>query len=413
MIDDEDLFAELELAAYRPPAVPVGLADRVIARVHAADQAVAASVAAKRTYARRRRYAVGAATVVAAGAVTLWRVREDASGLKPSGSLVAKAPEHLVLEGVIANLDPGADVTWRRSRATTHADQRTGAATWAVPPDHMFSLDVGTAAAPGASIAATDATFRVETRMNLSDARTGGLAAVTASSMALITVVVYVGHINVTGAGQTVIAKPGTTTTIEPGKAPGQLLATACGPLAPAVPATLDAGAEVWITSGETATIHDAKTETIVGVHTTCSHSSQLRWQTPRSTIHESTQLDPAMTLTAGIYEYDVTCDGASQPSARGAITLVHPTAAPAKNVLVIESVQQGSFDRQAWPEQWQLSGRADAEVRVSASGAMVDTDADGRFRVMMAEPQKLPPLVLRAEHPTRGIHYYVSRPAR
>ena len=91
-------------------------------------------------------------------------------------------------------------------------------------------------------------------------------------------------------------------------------------------------------------------------------------------------------------------------------ISVVRSTA-PAQNILVIDRVHQSSFDRQAWPEQWQIDGRADPKVRLSASGVLVDIKADGRFSVTMAEPEKLPPVVLRAEHPTRGIHFYVARP--
>ncbi len=79
--------------------------------------------------------------------------------------------------------------------------------------------------------------------------------------------------------------------------------------------------------------------------------------------------------------------------------------------MIAIDKVQQSSFDRQAWPAQWQLEGTAEANVQLSASGIPIEVTADGHFRVLLSEPQTLPPLVVRAEHPTRGTHYYVTRP--
>ena len=82
--------------------------------------------------------------------------------------------------------------------------------------------------------------------MNLSDVRTMGVTAVTATSVALITVVVYEGHVNVSGAGQTVFVNPGTTMTIEPGRAPIASNNVGGGQMAPTVPATARSARITW-----------------------------------------------------------------------------------------------------------------------------------------------------------------------
>ncbi len=294
----------IDLEAYRAPAAPAGLADRVIARVHAADEAIAASAATRSRQRRRWIFGAGAAVVVAAG-VLAWEPWERAAA--PRNSLVAKLPGRVELEGVIGNADPGAELEWQRGDQASHVAQRAGSVTWSVAANHHLSVDVGAAVA---SIEATNATFRVETRMNLSDVRTVGITAVTAASVALVSVVVYEGHVKVSGAGQTVIVNPGTAMTVAPGKPPVALTNIGGGPLVP-VPATKDASAEVWIAPGESAVIHDVSGPTLVGIATRCASSASVSWVTPdplHPTMIETTSLTAP--LAPGASTYQVFCDG-------------------------------------------------------------------------------------------------------
>jgi hypothetical protein len=58
--------------------------------------------------------------------------------------------------------------------------------------------------------------------MNMSDARVIGASTITAAAVAMVTVVVYEGHVKVSSAGQTVVVQPGATFTLPPPAPPQQ-----------------------------------------------------------------------------------------------------------------------------------------------------------------------------------------------
>jgi hypothetical protein len=209
---------DLDLSAWDAPPPPDGLADAVIARL--GGTAVGPAMPAVDDEPRRRRWIVitaSAAAVLLAtfGTWIIVRGREHAPAT--SGEVVATRAQHLELGGVSAELDSGADVTWRRDGATVHVEQKAGTAQWRIAGDQQVVIG-----AASASIDAAGASLRVEVPMNMSDARVIGASTITAAAVAMVTVVVYEGHVKVSSAGQTVVVQPGATFTLPPPAPPPQ-----------------------------------------------------------------------------------------------------------------------------------------------------------------------------------------------
>jgi tetratricopeptide (TPR) repeat protein len=210
---DDDL--DFDLSAWEAPAPPAGIADGVVERMR---EAVAASPMTHliQTVPSRRRWwiaggAVGLAAAAALAILLLGGKRPDESG---HGSIVAKRAQHLELGGVTGDLDPGVELTWDRDGNGLRVVQRRGSVMWKVDGDDHLVIDAGAAVA---SVEASGASLRVEVHMNQSDARLIGVSGVTAAAVALVTVVVYEGHIKSTSGGQTTIVAAGDTW-----KSPGQ-----------------------------------------------------------------------------------------------------------------------------------------------------------------------------------------------
>lgn len=201
----------LDLSAWEAPPPPDGLADAVVARM--GGTAVGPAMPANDEPRRRRAIVIAAsAAVVLLAVLGTWiilRGREHAPAT--SGEVVATHAQHLELGGVSVELDRGADVAWRREGATVHVDQKAGTAQWRIAGDQEVFIG-----AASASIDASGATLRVEVPMNMSDARVIGASTITAAVVAMVTVVVYEGHVKVTSGGQTVVVQPGTTFTLPP-----------------------------------------------------------------------------------------------------------------------------------------------------------------------------------------------------
>lgn len=231
MTDDDDQLTGIDLSAWEPPPPAGGLADAVIARMR--EPVRAAALEPGERGARRWWILGGVAAMVAVVAViaTGGLARAPASG---RGELVAVRPAHLDLGPSSAVLDPGADVRWERSRHRLHATQARGGATWRVGGDDTIVIDAG---ATVASVEATGASLRVEVQMNPFETRSGevqdggarsarilGASAVTAAAIAMVTVIVYEGHVKVSGAGQTVHVAPGTTIEVRPEQPPREVI---------------------------------------------------------------------------------------------------------------------------------------------------------------------------------------------
>ena len=199
----DDELHEFDLSAWEAPPPPVDLADAVIGRVLGTQigAAIPPDAAPRRVW---RVAAIAVAAVVVA--LGLWGlVHSTERALRTSGAVTATRPQRLALPGATVDLDVGADVRWQRQGNMLHVEQRAGTASWELGEDAVV-ID-----AAKASIEATGASLRVEVAMNASDAKVIGASAVTAAAVALVTVIVYEGHVKVAREGQTVIVEPGST----------------------------------------------------------------------------------------------------------------------------------------------------------------------------------------------------------
>jgi len=220
MTDSNDNpLAGIDLSAWQPPAPGDGLADAVVTRMHATPSVSALeSTEHERERGRKRRWwlvgGILAAVAVAAVLGVRGFVRAPRDG---HGTVAAVQPSHLDLGASSAELETGAEVTWRREGHRVAVTQARGIAIWRIGDDDLLVLDAGAAVA---SVEATGASLRVEVKMNLSDARVLGASAATAAVVSLVTVVVYEGHVKVNGSGQTVNVAPGNTVAVAPNAPP-------------------------------------------------------------------------------------------------------------------------------------------------------------------------------------------------
>ena len=90
---------------------------------------------------------------------------------------------------------------------------------WTVADDDTLMIDSG--GSPSAvTIEASGASLRVEVQMNISDVRLMGATTLTSAAVAVMTVVVYAGHVKATSGGQTVNVSPGATLELRPDRPP-------------------------------------------------------------------------------------------------------------------------------------------------------------------------------------------------
>lgn len=206
MRDDDDVLADYDLDSWEVPPPPAGLVDAVIAR---AKQPAAVGAAEDPSDKPVRRWWIGGVIVAglaAAGAFVLWgtqRAPKDGGG-----DVVATRAQLVELGPSRAQLDPGAELHWRRDKHRLTATQPRGTASWTVHGDDTLVIDAG---AMVASVEASGASLRVEVKMNISDSRVITASALTAAVVAMVTVVVYEGRVKVASNGKTVIVEPGTT----------------------------------------------------------------------------------------------------------------------------------------------------------------------------------------------------------
>jgi hypothetical protein len=215
MSDDDDMLAEYDLSAWDAPPPPAGLADSVIDRMGGTDVGISVPVDEHRE--PRRAWIIGsvAAAVIVLG-IGVWSLLRATHHAAPAtGGVVAEHARTLSLDTVQADLDAGADVRWKREGDVLRVEQRAGRVAWRVDKDEKLVIDAGAASA---SVEATGANLGVEVKMNATDARVIGATALTAAAVAIVTVVVYEGHVKVGQRGQTVVVSPGTTYTVNADK---------------------------------------------------------------------------------------------------------------------------------------------------------------------------------------------------
>jgi outer membrane biosynthesis protein TonB len=215
MRDDDETLAGIDLTAWQPPAPPANLADAVITRLRA--PVVAAAIEPHERPSRRPRWHAGTAGVaVALAGLAAWASLRAPRSCH--GEQIAARAAHVELDGSVADLDAGAELRWDRDRHRITAHQTRGTVRWTIADDDTLVIDPGGSAA--VTIEASGASLRVEVPMNVSDARMLGATTLSAAVAALVTVVVYQGHVQATSAGQTVNVAPGATIALGPQRPP-------------------------------------------------------------------------------------------------------------------------------------------------------------------------------------------------
>jgi hypothetical protein len=301
---------KLDLSAWEAPPPPSNLADAVIARMAGG---VTPNITDEAPPRRRRTWLIAgvAAACLALTAGTYALVQGTRRAAPTSGSLVAERAQTLSLETARAELDPGARVSWRREGGALHVEQSAGNVAWRVDGGERLLIDAG---AMVASVEATGASLRVEVKMNQTDARVIGGAALTAAAVSIVTIVVYEGHVKVSGsAGQpTVIVQPGSTYTVSP---PGPRLADppVVGSSVPIPASDADAPtlADVRLRGNESATIH------------TPTLPARIEFEVPPGCTLDAGPHHNAgliVELDGGVHPYQINC-GDTQ-TARGTISV-------------------------------------------------------------------------------------------
>ena len=210
MMNDDDTLDEFDLSAWEAPPPPADLADAVIDRMGGTQTDVAVAIPVEERGPRRAWIIAGAAVGAIVLALGVWSlVRATRPAAPTSGAVVAERAQSLSLDTVNADLDPGADVRWKRRGDVLYIEQRAGRVVWRVADDEKIVIDAGAASA---SVEATGANLRVEVQMNATDAKVIGATALTAAAVSIVTVVVYEGYVRVGKPNQqTVVVAPGTT----------------------------------------------------------------------------------------------------------------------------------------------------------------------------------------------------------
>jgi tetratricopeptide (TPR) repeat protein len=201
---------DIDFSAWEAPEPPEDLAESVIARI--GGTGITPAVPVEEPTLRRRAMLIGGVAVaVLALTIGAWALVRSTDRAAPTdGVVVAKHAQPLVLDGVRADLDQGADVKWARRGNTVRVQQRSGTAAWRVDGDQQLVI------AAGASTVEANggANLRVEVKMN---AVTGAVGAGLFAAAAVVTVVVYNGSVTVEKPNrERVIVAPGTTYTVAP-----------------------------------------------------------------------------------------------------------------------------------------------------------------------------------------------------
>jgi len=224
MIEDDDTIG-VDLSAWEAPAPgpASALADAVVARL----REPAAAGAIEPIEPRRKRWWLAGGAFAAASMVAIVALARHESHDIPTGSgaVVTARPSHVDLGGGSrAELEEDTSLRWVRADHRLVAMQPRGRATWQVAAGDKLVIDAG---ATVASVVASGASLRVEVEMHGTEARMLATSAVTAAAVALVTVVVYDGQVEVTGAGNTVTVPPGGTIEVRPGEAPREPITVA------------------------------------------------------------------------------------------------------------------------------------------------------------------------------------------
>jgi ferric-dicitrate binding protein FerR (iron transport regulator) len=401
--DNDEL--EYDLSAFEAPEPPAGIADAVIARLD--GTAVTPAVPAEPHSGKRRGWLIAGVAVACLAVVggTYALIQGTRRAGTARGDVVAEKARTLSLDGVSAELDPGAHVTWQRRGELLDVEQREGAAAWRVDADTTLRIDAG---AMVASVEATGASLRVEVSMNATDVRVIGASALTAAVVSMVTVTVYTGHVKLSERGQTVIVQPGETRSVVPERAappPPE-------PVVAGAPLSFDRGrgtiADVLIPAGESSTINVSTVPLLVEVDAAgrCPGAVEV--------YRDGAKLSgPIVMLDAGMHGYAVRCAGDTKNVAVGSLVVVAggghiPLSIPRKSSEPMVYLAQPVHGAE-WADPLAVAGQTLSDAIVSVGSVVVPVSGDGRFVANVARPASLT-FALRIEHAQQGIHYVVVR---
>jgi hypothetical protein len=401
MTDDDDALRDLDLHAWAAPSAPKGLADTVIARTVGADEAIAVTM-----HNRRRSRAIVAAAcagTVAAGIAAWLGVR--AMRVTHDDIIVAMEPRRLEVGGATVDVEAGTTIRAYRAGDELHVVQ-SGAATWHVPADEHLVIDAGSSA----SIDATGASLRVETKMNTQNALVLSGVALAAAAVALVGATVYEGHAKVSDGPHVTVVGPNDSykAAVKQLVVLQQLQHDIDKQRAALDDNSIrwmpfDQRADLTIAAGESPVIH-AQGAVGVDFHWPCVAEvwlTHLAADGSRSThvVAASLQLEP------GTYEYEGSCQYPGL-SLRGTIEVV---GLHEGNQLVSADTVLDSFT----PEHGISSLNGTAErggVTLSLGDDPIAVDRDGGFSIDFADTHNRS-IALRVQGPS-SVEYYVYQSA-
>jgi hypothetical protein len=340
--DGDNALKDVDLSAWDvppPETTADDLADSVIARLGGTEVGAAVPVEEPMGARKRALLIAGVAAAVIAVVVGAWAIVRGTDKAAPvDGAVIAEKAQTLDLDGARAELDAGAEIRWSRKGSVLRVEQRSGNASWRVGTDSKLVIDAGAASA---SVEATGASLRVEVRpMNAADFKIAGAVASTAAVVAMVTVVVYEGHVKVHDGGtqQTVIVQPGSTYTVQPAPPPITIVEDEAtfapdDPVVGVAPVGSDQPPEVRIVAGEDVVIHDMSPPTRVQVdmRKICRGTTQL-------VVNGVTTAGDTFAFNRGSVSYHVLCDDVDV--ARGSVVVTRdslmrpmPSAPPMNSI--------------------------------------------------------------------------------
>jgi hypothetical protein len=389
MSDDDDL-RDLDLRAWDAPPAPKGLADTVIARVLGADEAIAVTIRGRR---RSRAIAVAACAGTVAAGIAVW-LGARSMHVTADDFVVAMQPERLDIGGATVDVEAGTMIRAHRAGDELHVVQ-SGAATWHVPANEHLVIDAGSSA----SIDASGASLRVETKMTTKNALVMSGAALSAAAVALVGATVYEGqakmsdgpHVTVLAGDSDAARVHKNVVSLELALGNVQWMASGQRP-------------DVTITAGESSVIH-VRGSVGVELQAPCDLMAHLTHVSADGERSTSSVAGPVR-LKPGKYEYDAFCYTGPSMTWHGTIDVVGSqegdrliTANKSADIFGTDDVTTN------------IDGTVVAGTVLSMNGDPVAVDSDGSFSIDLEDTTDHS-IVLRAQHPTRGNHFYVFQSA-
>ncbi|HEY1811250.1 MAG TPA: hypothetical protein VGG74_02780 [Kofleriaceae bacterium] len=384
--DDSDDLRDLDLHAWDAPAAPKGLADTVIARVVGADEAIAVTIHKRR---RSRAIVVAACAGTVAAGVAGW-LGARSMHVTADEFVVATEPQQLDIGGATVDVEAGTVIRAHRAGGELHVVQ-AGVATWHVPADEHLVIDAGSSA----SIDATGASLRVETKMNTKNALVMSGAALSAAAVALVGATVYEGQARMSdGPHVTVLSSDSDAASRAQLKRELVRLELALDDVEWLSPSERP---DVTIAAGESATIH-VRGSVGVELKSPCDLMAHMT----RVPGGETTSVPGPVRLKAGKYTYEAYCYTGPSMTWRGTIDVVGSQegeqlvkANKSSDILGTDEVTTN------------IDGTVVPGTVLSMNGEPIAVDSDDSFSIDLEDTTDHS-IVLRAQHPTRGINFYV-----